>query len=294
MFCVGTLAAVSSVISRYPFFGGQALRYTLAAIILFTIVRLKRLGPTRLTTTETLLVLALAATGLATFNLCVVQATKYTSPAVVGTIVGSVPLVLALVGPLLAKSRPAGRVVLASIVVVIGAGISTGFGGTGALGSLYAVGALACEACFSLLAVPLLPKLGPIRVSAYTTAAAVPMLLIAGIAIDGRRLLRVPTMAEVAGFGYLATVVTVGAFLLWYDALRRLGPDRAGLFAGMLPIGAIVTTMVLGRGLPMPAQFIGSLMVIVGLTLGMRPGRGRVSRSPVTSRNHDAMPPGER
>lgn len=39
--------------------------------------------------------------------------------------------------------------------------------------------------CFSLLAIPLLPRLGAVRVSAYSAAAAVPMLLAAGLVVDG-------------------------------------------------------------------------------------------------------------
>jgi drug/metabolite transporter (DMT)-like permease len=174
MFTVGTLAAVSSVIGGYPLYGGQALRYALAATILFAITgaRGQRLV-VRLTLRESLLLLALAATGLVLFNVCVIQATRYASPVLVGTIVGVVPVVLAVAGPLLARSRPSGRM-LAAAVVVAGASITTGFGSGKLTGLLYAVGALACEACFSLLALPLLPRLGPLRVSAYTEAAAVP------------------------------------------------------------------------------------------------------------------------
>jgi drug/metabolite transporter (DMT)-like permease len=275
MFLVGTLAAVSSVINQYPLYGGQALRYALAALILFAVARARGLGLVRPTPRETLLLLALAATGLVLFNVCVVQATRHASPTLVGTTIGTVPVVLALVGPLLARSRPSGRVLVAAVVVVAGATVTTGLGNGSLTGLLYAVGALACEACFSLLAIPLLPKLGPVRVSAYTQAVAVPSLLVAGIVADGGGILRVPTAAEAASLLYLATVVSAGAFFLWYDALPRLGADRAGLFAGMVPVGAIVTTMVLGLGTPTATDLAGAALVVAGLTVGLVPGRRR-------------------
>jgi drug/metabolite transporter (DMT)-like permease len=272
MFLVGTLAAVSAVINGYPLYGGQALRYALAATILFVIVgaRGQRLI-VRLTLHESLLLLALAATGLVLFNICVIQAIRYASPALVGTTVGLVPVVLALVGPLLARSRPAGRVLVAAAVVVVGATIATGFGGGNMRGLVYAVGALACEACFSLLALPLLPGLGPVRVSAYTEAAAVPLLLLVGVVADGGGLLRIPSLAEAAALGYLGTVVSAGAFFLWYDALPRLGADRAGLFAGVIPVGAIVTTVLLGLGNPTATELLGAAVVVTGLILGLAP-----------------------
>jgi drug/metabolite transporter (DMT)-like permease len=145
---------------------------------------------------------------------------------------------------------------------------------------LYAVGALACEACFSLLAIPLLPRLGPVRVSAYTQAIAVPVLLIVGVVTDGSGLLRMPTAPEAAALLYLATVVSAGAFLLWYDALPRLGADRAGLFAGLVPVGAIVTTVLLGLGTPTATELGGAALVIAGLAVGLTASRPRPPATP--------------
>jgi drug/metabolite transporter (DMT)-like permease len=274
MFLVGTLAAISSVINRYPLYGGQALRYALAATVLFAVARAKGLGLIRLTRREALLLLALTATGLVLFNVCVVQATRHASPALVGTVIGAVPVVLAVAGPLLARSRPSGRVLVAAAVVVVGATVTTGLGGASPTGLLFAIGALVCEACFSLLAVPLLPKLGPVRLSAYTGAVAVPLLLVAGV-LTGGDVLRMPTAAEAIALVYLGTVVSAGAFFLWYDALPRLGTDRAGLFAGVVPVGAIATTVLLGLGTPTATELAGAALVIAGLALGLTSGRSR-------------------
>jgi drug/metabolite transporter (DMT)-like permease len=275
MFLLGTLAAISSEISHYPLHGGQALRYALAAAILATVASRRGLGFVPLTLRETLVLLALAATGLVGFNLCIAEAIRRASPTVVATIVGAVPVILALVGPLLARSRPTGRVLVAATVVVAGATIATGLGSGSPTGLLWAIGALICEACFSLLALPLLPKLGPVRVSAYSEAAAVPLLLVLGVLADGPGVLRVPTATEAAALVYLGTIVSAAAFLLWYDALGRLGADRAGLFAGVVPLGAIVTTVLLGLGVPTATELGGASLVIVGLVIGLTPSRPR-------------------
>jgi drug/metabolite transporter (DMT)-like permease len=275
MFLVGTLAAISAVINGYPLYGGQALRYGLAAAILLAVARARGLGLVRLTPREALLLLSLAATGLVLFNVCVIQATRHASPTLVGTIVGTVPVVLALAGPLLARTRPSAQVVAGAVVVVAGASLTTGLGGGSLTGLAWSVGALACEACFSLLAVPLLPKLGPIRVSAYTVAVAVPLLLVVGVVADGGGVLRMPTPAEATALVYLGTIISAGAFLLWYGALPRLGADRAGLFAGVLPVGAIATTVLLGLGAPTATELGGVALVIAGLVVGLAPGRLR-------------------
>jgi drug/metabolite transporter (DMT)-like permease len=251
------------------------VRYALAAVVLAAVARANGLAFVRPTRRELLLLVALAATGLVLFNVFVIQASHHASPTLVGTVIGTVPVILALVGPLLARSRPSGRVLAGALVVVAGATVTTGLGSGSLVGLLYAVGALACEACFSLLALPLLPKLGPIRVSAYTQAIAVPVLLLTGAVVDGGAMLRLPTAAEAAALLYLSLVVSAGAFLLWYDALSRLGADRAGLFAGVLPLGAVVTSVVLGLGTPTATELAGAAVVVAGLAVGLAPRRPR-------------------
>jgi drug/metabolite transporter (DMT)-like permease len=272
MIVVGTLTAVSATISHYPLYGGQAVRYAVAAVILLFVARLRGRGEpaVRGPRWQWPLLAALAATGLAGFNVCIVEGTRYTSPATIGTVVGSVPIVLAVAAPLMDGRRPARRTVVAAMVVTAGAGVASGLGGGSLPGLLLALGALAGEVCFSLLAVPLLPRLGAVRVSAYSAAAAVPMLFAAGLVADGTAVVRVPTWGEAAAFGYLSLVVTAGAFILWYDALGRIGADRAGLFAGLIPVSAVATTMVLGLRTPGMAELAGALLVGLGVVLGLR------------------------
>ncbi|MFB4312974.1 DMT family transporter [Actinomadura sp. 21ATH] len=276
MFLVGTLTAVSATIADYPVFGGQAVRYAVAAVILFAAVRLTGAAGPRPTARELALLALLAGTGLAAFNVCIVAATHDTSPATIGTVIATVPVALALAGPLLERRRPAPAVVLSACVVTAGAALANGLGSGTLRGLLLALGALAGEVCFSLLAVPLLPRLGALRVSAWSAALAAPMLLAAGLVADGRDALRVPTGAELAGLAYLSVIVTTVAFFLWYDALGRLGSDRAGLFAGLIPVSAVATTVVLGLGEPTPADLAGAALVAAGVVVGLRPPRRTV------------------
>ncbi|MEU3555639.1 DMT family transporter [Streptomyces fragilis] len=290
MLLVGTSAAVSATVADYPVLAGQALRYALAAAILLVVVRHRRLPRVRLTPRDVLLLAALAATGLAGFNVFLVEATRHASPAMIGTVVGAIPVVLALTGPPARGQRPAARTVGAAAVVTLGAAVAAGLGGGSPRGVLLSLGALAGEVAFSLLALPLLPRIGPLRVAAYPAALSVPMLLVASTVLEGPGALRLPTPSEAAAFGYLGVLVTATAFFLWYDALRRLGADRAGLFAGLVPVGALLTTVALGLGEVGPADVVGALIVAVGVLAGMRapapevegagaPGRaGAVSR----------------
>ncbi|WP_326644752.1 DMT family transporter [Streptosporangium sp. NBC_01755] len=267
MFLVGTLAGVAGVIGDYPVYGGQAMRYLLAAVVLLTVARMAGLRFVRLTPRETALLASLSLTGLVIFNVCVIEATRHGGPALVGTVLGTVPLALALLG-----GRPSPRLLLAAAVVVAGATVATGLGSGDPAGLLWSLGALGCEICFSMLAIPLLPKLGAVRVSAYSAALAVPLLAVAGLLADGTAMIRVPTAPEIAGLGYQSLVVTAVAFFLWYDALPRLGPGTAGLFAGLIPVGAIATGAILGLGTPSVPDLLGAALVVAGIVIGLRAG----------------------
>ncbi len=133
--------------------------------------------------------------------------------------------------------RPEPRVVGAAVLVAAGAAVVQGMGGElTAEGLAAAIGALACEAAFSLLAAPLLKPLGPVAVSAWAAILAVPQLIVVGLILDGPgNLIRTPTLAEAAALAYLTVVVTAMAFVLWYSAVRTLGVERAGLLSGVLP-----------------------------------------------------------
>jgi drug/metabolite transporter (DMT)-like permease len=142
-----------------------------------------------------------------------------------------------------------------------------GTGRADRVGLLAAVATLVGEVLFSLLAAPLLPRLGPVRVSAWTCALAVPMLVPLAVLAGERP--RLPTVAEAAAFAYLSLVLTVGAFLAWYAGLHRLGVARAGLFIGILPVATLLAAAALDGRLPPPAQLGGVLVVAAALAASM-------------------------
>jgi drug/metabolite transporter (DMT)-like permease len=275
LFIIGTSAATAVPIADYPLFGGQAVRFAIVAVILLAVAG-SRPGPRpRLDRRDLVLLVTLAATGLGGFNVCLIAAVGYADPAVVGTVIAATPIGLALIGPLLEQRAPRRAIVLGCVVVASGAAISTGLGDATLAGAVLAVAALGCEIAFSLLAVPLLPRLGALRVTAYASALAAPLLLFTGLLVDGSQVLRMPTVEEALSLVYLTVVVAVLANLLWYAALPRIRADCAGLFYGFVPIGALTAAGILGTGTPDPTDLLGAGLVIAGLLIGLAPERWR-------------------
>jgi drug/metabolite transporter (DMT)-like permease len=267
MAAVGSSFAVLDGLRDYPAAGGQALRYTAGALILVAIAR-GRIG--RPKPRELLRLALLAATGLAAFNLLVLAAEDSMDPGSVGVVVATVPVLLALAGPLQANRRPQPRVIAAGAIVAAGAAAVQGLGGdVTAQGLAAALGALACEAAFSLLAAPLLNSLGPVSVSAWAVSLAIPMLAALALITDGPRAFPTPTLTEAASLAWLAAVVTALAFVLWYSAVRALGVERAGLFAGVLPVAALLCAAALGDSQLTAGRIAGVLAVAAGIAAGL-------------------------
>jgi drug/metabolite transporter (DMT)-like permease len=309
MAIVGSSFAVLDTLRDYPQAGGQAVRYAVGATLLFAIAASRgvrpplprvpglalRKGSGRRKTHETAQggsdppwltgrqvgrLALLAASGLAAFNLLVMAAEESMDPGSVGVIVASVPVLLALAGPLQDGRRPERRVVGAAVVVAAGAAAVQGLGGeVTAAGLGAALGALACEAAFSLLAAPLLAPLGAVAVSAWAAVLAVPMLLATGLVVDGPGgLLRVPTAEEALGLAWLAVGVTAIAFVLWYSAVQALGVERAGLLTGVLPVSALVVAALFGTADLTPGRLAGAVLVGAGIAAGLLSRAGGFSR----------------
>src|SRR4029079_13565432 len=80
------------------------------------------------------------------------------------------------------------------------------------------------------------------------------------------------TPAHLLAVGYLAVVVTAVAFVLWYGAVAALGPARAGLLTGVVPVAAAGLGAALGDPVPGRLVWAGISLVAVGLVLGVSAG----------------------
>jgi len=181
-------------------------------------------------------------------------------------------VLLAVLGPMLEGHAPAARLILAAAVVTAGAAMVQGFGRADRIGLLWALVTFACEAGFTLLAVPVLGRHGPIGVSVHSTWMAAVLFAVVGVVREGPDALLRLTAADLLAGAYLAVGVTALAFVLWYTCVSRVGAARAGLLTGIAPISAAATGVALGGPLPSLLVWLGVAVVAAGLALGLTQG----------------------
>lgn len=278
---VGAGVAASDHLTDYPVLSAQAVRYAVAAVILHAIARTAGQagqGGRRLAAADRVRLVALALTGMVLFNVAVVRAVSTGEPAVVATIVGLAPVGLALVVPAVERRRPSAGILAGAALAAAGAAVVEGFGRADGAALAWSAVALGCEVAFTALAAPLLRTLSPIGLSVRACGLASVLLLAAAALLDGSEGFAVPGTGEVLAVAYLAVASTAVAFVLWYRAVARLGPERTGLFAGLMPVsaalvGAAVTAAPLHAG-----TLLGTVLVGAGIGVGLRLGLGRNRR----------------
>jgi drug/metabolite transporter (DMT)-like permease len=284
MACVGGSVAVSGLLGDAPLYTAQAVRYAAACLLLVLLARVAGRPLVRPRGAEWGWLLGVAGTGLVLFNVALVRGAGHAEPAVLGVAVACVPLVLAVVGPLLEGRRPRPRVLAAAAVVTAGAALVQGAGRADLFGLGWAAVVLACEAAFTLLAVPVLRRHGPWGVSAHTTGIAAVLFAALAAVREGPAAVTGLTGAAVFAVGYLAVAVTAVAFVLWYSCVVRLGAGAAGLLTGVAPVAAAAGGVALGGAAPRPLVWVGIAVVAAGLAAGLpgtRPAgqRGSVTRA---------------
>ena len=272
MICVGSGIAVSHALVDAPVLTAQAVRYALAAAVLAVLVRATGRRVVRPRGRQWAWLAGVAATGLVLFNIAVVRGLEHAEPAVLGVAVASVPLLLAVVAALAAGGRPTVLAVVAALVVTDGAAVVQGGGRTDGRGLAWAVVVLLTEAAFTLLAVPVLNALGAWSVSLHSCWLAAVGLAVLGAAVEGPSAVAQLTTTHLLAVVHLALVLTALAFVLWYSAVGRLGPARAGLFTGVAPVAAAGVGVLVGAGAPGALVWVGIAVVVAGVALGLARG----------------------
>ncbi len=274
---VGSSVAVSAALVDSPLLTGQGLRYALAALLLLLLARRAGAVVRRPRGAEWGWLAGVAVTGLALFNVAIVRAVEHAEPAAVAVAVACAPVLIGLIGPALEGRVPHARVVVAAVVVTGGSVLVEGAGRADAVGVAWAVVALLCEAAFTLLAVPVLPRLSPWGVSVHAVWIAAVMLLVGGALVEGPTATLRLDARELAALLWLAVVVTAAAFVLWYGAVAALGSGRAALLCGVAPVSAAAVGAVTTGHVPGPFVWLGIVVVLAGLALGLAPSRVRAS-----------------
>jgi drug/metabolite transporter (DMT)-like permease len=153
------------------------------------------------------------------------------------------------------------------VLVVLGSGLEVGGLGSTVVGDLLLLGAVLCWALYAVGSRPLVHALGPVNMTAWTTAAGtVPIILMGVPSLLTQHYAAVPAAAWggvlYAGFGAIVT-----GYLLWARGIRLLGSTRVALYSNVTPVFAFLAAWPVLGETPTPFQVAGGAAIALGMYL---------------------------
>lgn len=290
MALVGSTVAASKMISAgLPPFTATAIRFALALPLFLVIMRITRVRWPVLARRDWALLFLQAAAGSVGYTTLLISGLRHTSAADAGVIIGTLPVMSALIAIVLLGERP-GRAVLGAIGLATVGVFAIALQPRGdatypLLGNLLVMGAVVCEGLFILLNKRLRTPVPPLTLSALMSAFG---LLTALLPALWEAPWQLHASAQVthalAAVAYYAVVPTVGGFVLWYAGAARVSGAEASLFTALAPVTAVVLAATLLGEVVSTRQIAGITCVLAAvLSLGLALSPAPASSSPKES-----------
>jgi len=230
------------------------------------------------------LLIGVAALFLWANQICFVYSLKLASATTVSLIMGTTPIFAALFASAVGLEKLSRRFWAATLASFGGVAlVALGSGGklSGHLGGeLLALGLSASWAAYSVCLTPLMGRYSPYRISGLVLLPMTALLLLTSIgALGAQDYGRVRTIDWLA-LAYAVVGPLVITNVLWFTAIRRVGPSRATLFGNLQPFLAVLFAVVL------LSESLGALQVVGGVMIGIGIAIGRIAptrREPVPS-----------
>jgi drug/metabolite transporter (DMT)-like permease len=247
----------------------SAVRFVIASLVLAVIVVATR---TRVRTDGLGPVVLSAVSGYLGYNALVFVGLTMAPASDAALIVPTtIPVLTAsaatFVGERVTATKVAGFA-LASIggALVVAAGQTGGeLSGRRLLGDVLMLGGAVCWAVYTTLGTIALRTRSPLEVVAIAAPIGALLLLPFGLLEQGYRDLGAWSPGVWADVLYLALVVTLGSFTLFYWVVRRVGAGIAAMSSYFVPVLTLAMAVTLLGDRPRPLQLVGGLVILAGV-----------------------------
>ncbi|CAK9890804.1 MULTISPECIES: DMT family transporter [Pseudomonas] len=286
-FCTYLKLALVSMLWGGTFVAGRALasgidplllgslRFALASGVLMMILLVSKKGFVRVNRIQAMQIAGLGFSGIYAYTLFFFHGLQYTNASRASLIVATNPAVMAIVAYLCFRQRLGRAQLLGIVLCLLGAGWVVLARAPGAIGQGNWIGDGLIFGCvlswviFSVFCVSLVKQIGALHTVTYAVFAGAAMLSLHAL-LNGSlsmRALRLLSARDLTSLVYLGALGSALAYVLYYDAIARIGATRAGSFIALNPMTAVVAGAVLLGEQISGAMMIGGTLVILGILL---------------------------
>lgn len=275
MFTVGSSIVVGKWVTIvFPVFLASLIRFGLASVLLIIILLMVE-GIPKITGRELLLLLMQSLTGIFLFNICLLIGLRWTPAVEGGIITSTTPLVISVLSVILFKDKIPVKAWSGVILAVIGIVLirlldhssstaeSGGFSWPG-----YALLGIAVisEALFTLIGKRLSDRLSPLAITTFVTVWGFVLFLPIGLYQAVTFDFSIPSMGDWLSLVYLAVVVTVIGFALWYYGVSAVSTSTSASFTGIIAVSSLVLSSLLLHE-PMGWNHLIGMGIVIGATI---------------------------
>ncbi len=255
---------------RFPPLAFTAVRFAIASVLLWALARWMD-GDAPLPPGALRRLIVLGVVGNTLYQLGFITGLERTTASSSALILASMPCIVALLAVALRLEpvRPGvlgGVLVATAGVILVVAVRGEGFGGGSLTGDLLTLGAVVCWAGYTL-GLRTVDGVSPLRITAVTTLAGAPGLILAGtpqvLAMDWGAV-------GAEGWGALAYATILSllvAYLIWNRSVQEVGPSRTVVYMCLTPLIAVAAAAALLGERPRPLQAVGAALIIGGVVL---------------------------
>jgi len=216
--------------------------------------------------------LGLLGLGVLGNHLLILMGLNYVSGAVGGVIIGSSPVVTALLSAVLIQDVPLRAVWAGGLLSFAGVGLVSvaGFQAAGdrpLLGSLLVFLGVVSWALYSIGSRQLMERHSALTVN-WTTLLVATVLQIPLLWTDRKMLdagLESVAPADWMALGYLVLFATAIAQQAWLFGVKGIGPSRASVLGNLTPVAAVVLSAVLLKESVGTSEILGIALILAGV-----------------------------
>lgn len=251
----------------------SAVRFSVASIVLLLIAR--RMGANTALPRRTLWsLIGLGVVGNTVYQTAFMTGLSLTSATNSAMIVAVLPVMVTLLGTFLGIERATplmwvGVALGTTGVLLVVAGKGAHFSPDSLRGDLLVFGALFCWSFYTVGVRRVGSGVDPLQITAITTAAGTPGLILLGLPGVLRQQWSVVSVETWGAMAYSAFLALVVAFVLYNRAVQGIGSGRTALYNCVTPLVAMVIAWLTLREVPTPVQFLGVALVISGVLVSV-------------------------
>ena len=272
---------IKAVLPEIPPLAFNALRFPLAAVTVFFILRLRGgvCWPAR---KDLPAVIGLGVLGNVVYQGFFIFGIDGTLAGNTSILLATVPVWTLILSTVLRQERSGSLVwlgILATlggmVMVVMGGSLSVGVRGTTLKGDLLVVGAAVTWAAYTVMSAHLVRRYGSAPLAAWTLWVGTLILVVLGIPSLSRVPLTELSWTAWGGVVY-AGVLAIGlAYVLWNRGIKTIGSSRTAAYQNLTPVVALLVGWIWLGEAPAPIQLLGAGVVLAGISLARLTGRRR-------------------